>query len=568
MAEKVVEKLEEQLNCSVCLDTYTNPKLLQCFHVYCQHCLVRLVVRDREGRLGITCPNCRQVTPVPDRGVAGLKPAFHINRLLEILEKPENPAINLKKAAPVSANLGKASHCFVHKGKEFELYCETCGELICWKCALKGGKHHDHDYEELDQAFSEYKEEITPWLEPMEEQVATIKQALAQIDACSEEISDQRATTADNIHVTFGKLREVLNIRETELIGQLDQMTQVKLKNLAAQRDQIETTLAQLSSCLHLRETLRTGNEGNVLMMKANTVRQIKELAAPFQHDVLKLNLKANICFTASADFIAACRDYGQIFTDFDTKSAQDASVSPPTVKKMKDLQLQLDGLMKRMDELQFTRVTMEGELCQLREERAAILQENAALREGSLPQNYTNLKTKYEGILNVLRETEVALNEEKKLTSELQSVNLELHQKLVLATDPEKLKSISERMVRYKNERDIAKSELEGAQSRLVAAEIDAKSAQGFSSNLTVKKMEELQLQLDIKETEVEKLTVENQGLYSRMLGYRLRGEEQIQGRCKSHEATGEAVKGGIKPKHPKAGRGRAIRGRCGGLG
>ena len=78
-----------------------------------------------------------------------------------------------------------------------------------------------------------------------------------------------------------------------------------------------------------------------------------------------------------------------------------------------------------------------------------------------------------------MLRETEVALNEEKKLTSELQSVNLELHQKLVSATDPEKLKSISERMVRYKNERDIAKSELEGAQSRLIAAEIDVKSGQ-----------------------------------------------------------------------------------------
>ena len=411
MAEKVVEKLEEQLNCSVCLDTYTNPKLLQCFHVYCQHCLVRLVVRDREGHLGITCPNCRQVTPVPDRGVAGLKPAFYINRLIEILEKPENPATTLKKATPVSANLGKASHCFVHKGKEFELYCETCEELICFKCALKGGKHHDHDYEELDQAFMKYKEEITPWLEPMEKQVATIKQALAQIETCSGEISDQRAATADNIHVTFGKLREVLNIRETELIGQLDQMTQGKLKNLAAQSDQIETTLAQLSSCLHfMRETLRIGNEGNVLMMKANTVRQVKELAAPFQHDVLTLNIEANVCFTASADFIAACRDYGQVFTEFDINT----SVSPPTVKKMKNLQLQLD-----------------------------------------------DLKTKYEGLLNAFHETEVALNEEKKLTSELQSVKLELHQKLVSATDPEKLKSNSGQMVRYKNERDIANSEL-----------------------------------------------------------------------------------------------------------
>ena len=210
------------------------------------------------------------------------------------------------------------------------------------------------------------------------------------------------------------------------------------------------------------------------------------------------------------------------------------------------------DVMMKRMDELQDTRVTMEGELCQLREERAAILQENAALREGSLPQNYTNLKTKYEGILNVLRETEVALNEEKKLTSELQSVNLELHQKLVSATDPEKLKSISERMVRYKNERDIAKSELEGAQSRLIAAEIDAKSAQDFSSNLAVKKMEELQLQLDIKETEVEKLNVENQGLYSRMMGYREDRNRYREG-ARTLKLQMRQLKEALNPNNPK---------------
>ena len=60
------------------------------------------------------------------------------------------------------------------------------------------------------------------------------------------------------------------------MIGQLDLETQVKLKGLAAQRDQIETTLTQLHSCLHfMRESLRTGNEGDVLMMKANTLAQV-----------------------------------------------------------------------------------------------------------------------------------------------------------------------------------------------------------------------------------------------------------------------------------------------------
>ena len=88
MAEKIIiKKVEDQLNCSICLDTYTNPKLLQCFHVYCKDCIICLVFRDKKGKLSLTCPNCRQATPIPDTGVSGLQSAFYINRLLEIVEE-------------------------------------------------------------------------------------------------------------------------------------------------------------------------------------------------------------------------------------------------------------------------------------------------------------------------------------------------------------------------------------------------------------------------------------------------------------------------------------------------
>ena len=65
MAEKAFKKLDEQLNCAICLDTYTDPKLLQCTHAYCTKCLIKLVVRDQQGQLILTCSTCRQVTPVP-----------------------------------------------------------------------------------------------------------------------------------------------------------------------------------------------------------------------------------------------------------------------------------------------------------------------------------------------------------------------------------------------------------------------------------------------------------------------------------------------------------------------
>ncbi len=108
-----------------------------------------------------------------------------------------------------------------HVGKELELYCETCNKLICWRCAVKGGKHHDHDYDPLDEEFDKYKGEITSSLEPMEKQLKTIHTALAQLDTRSGEISDQRVTIEASIHNSIRRLHEILDVRKTELIGQL-----------------------------------------------------------------------------------------------------------------------------------------------------------------------------------------------------------------------------------------------------------------------------------------------------------------------------------------------------------
>ena len=323
MAEKtLLEKVEEELNCSICLDTYSDPRLLQCFHAYCCKCLVKLVVRDQQGQLILTCPICHHDTLVPANGVAGLQAAFQINHLLEITEEHKkaaaDPPASAEKAERDSASL--TSHdkvkvcCREHAGKEVELFCETCGEPVSVKCAIKGGKHHSHDCEELDKAFERYKVDVTASLEPMEKQVTTITKALAQLDARCAEISDQRAAVEADVHTAFGKLQRILDTRKTELIGKLHHITQRKLKVLAIQRDQLETTLAQLSSCLgFMRGSLKTGSQEEVLSMKSSVVKQVKELTTTFPPDMLKPSTEADAIFSALEDVTTACRNYGQI---------------------------------------------------------------------------------------------------------------------------------------------------------------------------------------------------------------------------------------------------------------
>ena len=322
-----IEKLEDHLNCPMCLDTYTKPKQLQCHHVYCQQCLVKLVFRDQQGQLSLACPNCRQVTLVPANGVRGLQSAFQITPLLEILDEHKKSKSAIASAEKIeSASMRPTPHgdttlqedvtsvCPEHDGKKVALYCETCEETICWKCIKKGEKHNNHNYEELDEAFEIYEREIMSSLEPVEKQLLAIEKAVVELDARHTKISNQQTAIEADIHNTITRLQETLEVRKTELISQLHQLTQTKLKSLAIQRDLLEATQAQLSSCLCLmKENLTTGNQGKALLMKRTTVRQVKQIST-LQLDMLEPNTEADLIFSALADLTKECRNYGKVF--------------------------------------------------------------------------------------------------------------------------------------------------------------------------------------------------------------------------------------------------------------
>ena len=299
MAERTLKKVEDQVNCSICLDILTHPKLLRCLHVFCQHCLVRLVLRNEQGKPVIPCPNCRQITPVPANGVVGLQSAFHITPFLEIAE-------DLRKDRGPHEDF-----CSEHGEEKLKLYCETCGELICSHCALKTGKHHNHDYLKLTESFEHYKIEISSSLEPIKKLLSTVDEVLTKFERHRGEISDQRAAIEADIHSAIDELHQVLDNRRTELIDSLHQLTQRKLKDLAAQRDHVETIHAQLQSCLdHMQKSIETERQNDTLKMKTTVVKQVKELTT-VQPATLQPNTEADIVFSVAADITASCHQFG-----------------------------------------------------------------------------------------------------------------------------------------------------------------------------------------------------------------------------------------------------------------
>ena len=320
MAE-ALKKLEEQLKCAICLDTYTDPKLLHCLHVYCRECLVRLVVRDQQGRLSLSCPSCRQATPIPANGpgVAGLQPAFQTNQLLEIwedLKKAKDPVVQLEKVDGNVKNLippkKSTLKCSEHDEEEMKLYCETCSQLICLQCTIR--KHNGHKYDLVSEVFEKHKNEIESSLKPVEQHLMSVKRALTELDARCGEINDQRAAIEADIHSKVKQFYDILNARKTKLIENLHKITQRKLKDVAAQRDEMETTQAKLISCLEFTvENLKTGSQEEILKLKTTITKRAQQLTSEFQPQMLNLKTEADIKFLDPLDISTKCKSYGQV---------------------------------------------------------------------------------------------------------------------------------------------------------------------------------------------------------------------------------------------------------------
>jgi chromosome segregation ATPase len=140
------------------------------------------------------------------------------------------------------------------------------------------------------------------------------------------------------------------------------------------------------------------------------------------------------------------------------------------------------DQLMERVTELQQVRVQLENELTPLRAERANILSENAALREGSQPEKYLQLKSNFAKLSEECVQLQKCLTDEsteserlrKRLAEEsainrrMEEANRQLQQQLEEATDEKGLQAIRERMERYKQERDMLRLTVAQLQNEL----------------------------------------------------------------------------------------------------
>ena len=269
-------KLNENLQCSVCLEVLKDPRTLPCLHSFCKDCLEGIVKTCRDKALRevvreFNCPICREsFTLEPDEQVAdmarnhficnmveatalmsrGIVPCSHNCRkgfsvsrcvtcekflcvqcleahndyrghdnhtvlTMEELSKPENR----KKIS------GKM-YCDEHEGKTLKVYCETCDQLICRDCMDFKHTKLNHSCFLIKDVANAHRENVGLKNKAMEtaltegeDYVSKLSVATAQLDHDAENARSMIVQQQDAVIKT---LTEVLKQKAETLLNEVN----------------------------------------------------------------------------------------------------------------------------------------------------------------------------------------------------------------------------------------------------------------------------------------------------------------------------------------------------------
>jgi hypothetical protein len=141
MATAACPGQDDTFSCSICLEEFTKPKLLPCFHTFCCKCIQQYI--DNHGSSGtFNCPICRAETSIPTGGKAD---TFQTNFYL-------------------TASLA-GRHSLPGIGCEFcvnpaTMRCLECGENFCKTCVkphAKSRASRDHHIVDIVEPETKHK---------------------------------------------------------------------------------------------------------------------------------------------------------------------------------------------------------------------------------------------------------------------------------------------------------------------------------------------------------------------------------------------------------------------------
>ena len=298
----LLDNLHDEVSCSVCMFTFTDPKQLPCLHSFCLHCL-NGIQRTSGVRGKITCPECRRQFQISGSGNPSELPTnFRINSLLDVLAIKECSTVNVKcrncekrsaqtlycfqccsfwceecivghniirenkdhrtlalkdfQDQDIKAVLERPAFCQKkhHENKELELFCKDCKVAICSACAMT--LHEGHGKMLLQEATDARKTQIKSTIKSLKDEALEKRKKVEKMNQKSIELQSQVADVKSQVQSFVDQIIAIIEARKQDVFDVIDNQAKKSLESLSQKKDEVDKQVKLIESAIEQTETL------------------------------------------------------------------------------------------------------------------------------------------------------------------------------------------------------------------------------------------------------------------------------------------------------------------------
>lgn len=209
---------------------------------------------------------------------AGLTKNFKLEKIIEILSLSEREQLSCrKKASPL--------RCSTHSEKATDYFCTTCDTLACGDCLLE--QHLNHKgVKHANEVIAEHVQALKGLIPGAKETLEMGEASLDEMKIHSESLRAQGAETLQNIELYFGKVRDLLAQRESELKGDVTEQVEKGWTQLERSSLSLQNSVTEFLKCTE--ELVQVTQEEDNLAILARE-KQLKE-----QLEISQRNLESS----------------------------------------------------------------------------------------------------------------------------------------------------------------------------------------------------------------------------------------------------------------------------------
>ena len=288
MASTPTHPTEDRLVCPICLEKFTDPRMLPCLHTLCRHCIEGLVSASAQK---VRCPCCRRDCQIPSEGLSGFQKNFFLNDLREVLQEVkelrtsgarhngQTECDNTKHDKAEKRNL----KCGEHPDANLDFYCDTCHVPVCAKCCLL--KHKQHQYRDMTEVGEEYQRKLEEFIQAAEVHANKVRGQVKELEASQHTIQRDINKARQEVKKAANEMRDLATKREQYLLQQIQDIEQEALAAVTSAQEDTELKIATTESLLSYMQALH--DSGDVTDQVVHTPDVEKQLhqqqAAPLR---------------------------------------------------------------------------------------------------------------------------------------------------------------------------------------------------------------------------------------------------------------------------------------------